>query len=417
VTLPIGVNPWRTLTTAVASIDYVKRPEVFPAVASCRWDLVILDEAHACAADSDRRAAAHALAEAAPYVLLLSATPHNGDRESFDALCAIGLGAAPSPLLVFRRTRTDAGIGTARRIHLVRIRPSGDEARMHAMLTRYTDAVRAEDHARGVDALLALSVLHKRALSSAWSLARSLERRLAALSAESRTLATQIALPLGDPQGELIAADEAPAWPTDLRLSDPARERRLLAALHQSARAASAAETKVARLVTLLRRAGQSAVVFTEYRDTLLHVRRSLARPALVLHGGLTRDERSEVLESFARDPCGLLLATDAAAEGLNLHHRCRLVVNLELPWNPMRLEQRIGRVDRIGQRRTVHAFHLIAGGTGEERLLARLRARVQTAKADIGAPDPFEDEERVTAWLVMGGGRRSDHDDGGSAG
>lgn len=417
VTLPIGVNPWRTLTTAVASIDYVKRPEVFPAVASCRWDLVILDEAHACAADSDRRAAAHALAEAAPYVLLLSATPHNGDRESFDALCAIGLGAAPSPLLVFRRTRTDAGIGTARRIHLVRIRPSGDEARMHAMLTRYTDAVRAEDHARGVDALLALSVLHKRALSSAWSLARSLERRLAALSAESRTLATQIALPLGDPQGELIAADEAPAWPTDLRLSDPARERRLLAALHQSARAASAAETKVARLVTLLRRAGQSAVVFTEYRDTLLHVRRSLARPALVLHGGLTRDERSEVLESFARDPCGLLLATDAAAEGLNLHHRCRLVVNLELPWNPMRLEQRIGRVDRIGQRRTVHAFHLIAGGTGEERLLARLRARVQTAKADIGAPDPFEDEERVTAWLVMGGGRRTDHDDGGSAG
>ena len=158
-------------------------------------------------------------------------------------------------------------------------------------------------------------------------------------------------------------------------------------------------------------------MVFTEYRDTLLHLRRSLERPALVLHGGLARDERSEVLESFARDPCGLLLATDAAAEGLNLHHRCRLVVNLELPWNPMRLEQRIGRVDRIGQRRTVHAFHLIAGGTGEERLLARLRARVQTAKADIGAPDPFKDEARVTAWLVMGGERRNDDDDGGSAG
>jgi len=416
-TLPIGVNPWRTLATAVASIDYVKRPEVFPAVASCRWDLVILDEAHACAADSDRRVAAHALAAAAPYVLLLSATPHNGDRESFDALCAIGVGPAESPLLVFHRTRTDAGIGTARRIHIVRVRPSRDEGRMHAMLARYADAVRADQHARGVDVWLALSVLHKRALSSAWSLARSLERRLAALSAESEILSTQIALPLGDRQGELIAADEAPVWPADLRLSDPARERRLLTALHQSARAASTGETKIARLATLLRRAGQSAVVFTEYRDTLLHVRQSLARPARVLHGGLTRDERSEVLESFTRDPYGLLLATDAAAEGLNLHHHCRLVVNLELPWNPMRLEQRIGRVDRIGQRRTVHAFHLIAGGTGEERLLARLRARVQTAKADIGAPDPFEDEERVTARLVMGGGRRSDDDDGGSAG
>ena len=118
-------------------------------------------------------------------------------------------------------------------------------------------------------------------------------------------------------------------------------------------------------------------MVFTEYRDTLQHVRQSLQRPALVLHGGLTRDERAAVLTSFARDPFGLLLATDAAAEGLNLHHHCRLVVNLELPWNPMRLEQRIGRVDRIGQRRTVHAFHLVADGTGEMRLLARLRSRV----------------------------------------
>jgi superfamily II DNA/RNA helicase len=243
-------------------------------------------------------------------------------------------------------------------------------------------------------------VLHKRALSGAWSLACSLERRLAALSAD-RTGAEQMALPLGDPQGELIGTDEAPSWPADLRLSDPLRERRLLSALHQSARSAAASETKVAALVTLLRRARQSAVVFTEYRDTLQHVRQSVPRPALALHGGLTRDERSSVLASFARDPCGLLLATDAAAEGLNLHHHCRLVVNLELPWNPMRLEQRIGRVDRIGQRRTVHAFHLIASGTGEARLLARLRARVASAQADIGAPDPLDDERQI-ARLVM---------------
>ena len=265
---------------------------------------------------------------------------------------------------------------------------------MHALLARYADAVRADEHARGVDAWLALSVLHKRALSSAWSLARSVERRLAALSAESESRSTQMALPLGDPQGELIAADEAPAWPADLRLSDPARERRLLSALHQSrARGVNRRNEDRARSSRCSGGRGQSAVVFTEYRDTLLHVRQSLARPALVLHGGLTRDERSAVLASFARDPCGLLLATDAAAEGLNLHHHCRLVVNLELPWNPMRLEQRIGRVDRIGQRRTVHAFHLIAGGTGEDAVAgAAARAR-GAAKADIGAPDPLDDE------------------------
>jgi superfamily II DNA or RNA helicase len=407
-TLPVGVNPWRTLATAIASIDYVKRPEVFPAVASCRWDVVVVDEAHGCAGHSDRRAAVHALAARAVYVLLLSATPHSGDRESFATLCALGAvdrsdEPAASPLLVFRRTRADAGIGTTRRVHIVRVRPSADELLMHAMLARYGDAVRAED--RVADAWLALSVLHKRALSCAWSLAQSVERRLSALSAAAdHAAAEQMALPLGDPHGELATSDEAPSWPADLHLSDPARERRLLTALHQCARSAAASETKVAALVTLLRRANQPAVVFTEYRDTLLHVRQRLAQPALVLHGGLTRDERSSVLSAFSREPHALLLATDAAAEGLNLHHGCRLVINLELPWNPMRLEQRIGRVDRIGQRRTVHAFHLIAGGTGETRLLARLRARVAVAQADIGAPDPLGDDERVTAQLVMVG-------------
>ena len=123
-TLPIGVNPWRTLSIAVASVDYVKRPEVFPAVASCRWDLVIVDEAHACGGDSERRTSVHALAARAAYVMLLSATPHNGDREAFDALCGIGALAGDAPLLVFRRTRADAGIGVPRHIHIV-ARPAG----------------------------------------------------------------------------------------------------------------------------------------------------------------------------------------------------------------------------------------------------------------------------------------------------
>src|SRR5436305_13650108 len=101
------------------------------------------------------------------------------------------------------------------------------------------------------------------------------------------------------------------------------------------ARAASARETKVAALRRLLRRARQSAVVFTEYRDTLLHVSRSIDTTFVVLHGGLTARERASALEVFSHVPQTVLLATDAAGEGLNLHERCRLVVNLELPWNP----------------------------------------------------------------------------------
>src|SRR5262249_44867299 len=123
--LPIGINPWHTLTVAVTSIDYVKRSEVLPAAQSRPWDLVIIDEAHACAGDSDRRAAAHALAASAAFVRLLSATPHSGDRESFAALCATG-DVERTPLLVFRRTRAEVRTGAARRVHIVRVKASRD---------------------------------------------------------------------------------------------------------------------------------------------------------------------------------------------------------------------------------------------------------------------------------------------------
>jgi SNF2 family DNA or RNA helicase len=307
-------------------------------------------------------------------------------------------------------------------VHTVRVRLSADEMRMHALLARYSAAVRAdrERHAQDDemqrDAWLALSVLHKRALSSAWSLAQSVERRLSDLSGPPDAAGIQqLALPLGDPDGERVAADEAPVWPADLRLSDAARERRLLTALAACARTASNREAKLAALCKLLRRANQSAVVFTEYRDTLRHIATRLPRPALLLHGGLSREERASALAEFARRPGALLLATDAAAEGLNLHRGCRLVVNVELPWNPMRLEQRIGRVDRIGQRRTVHAFHLIAEDTSETRILARLRARIAVAQADIGAPNPLggDDERDITTLVIRGDAHHDDHNDG----
>jgi len=113
-------------------------------------------------------------------------------------------------------------------------------------------------------------------------------------------------------------------------------------------------------------------------------------------------------LEQFATGRHPILLATDAAGEGLNLHHHCRVVINLELPWNPTRLEQRAGRVDRIGQRRTVHAFHLIASDTAEMRILERLKWRIVRAQHAIDAADPLGsspgDEEDVVSRLVIAG-------------
>jgi len=408
--MPIGANPWSAERVAIASIDYVKRPEVLPAVAANPWDILVVDEAHGAAGDSDRRAAVSAIASQAAYVLLLTATPHSGDRQSFVSLS--GLGALDrDPLIVFRRARSDVRAGAPRRVHALHVRPTAAEARMHALLANYTHALQAERDR----AWLAASVLHKRALSSAWSLAQSVERRLDALTridrAQGDVEGEQLALPLGDRDGELTTADEPPAWPAELGLTDAARETRLLRELLSAARLAARTESKLDAIRRILQRSHEPAIVFTEYRDTLLHVQQTLGQPAAVLHGGLTRDERAAALEDFSQQRRTILLATDAAGEGLNLHQACRLVINLELPWNPMRLEQRIGRVDRIGQQRAVHAWHLIAARTGETRILERLKDRIARARADIGAPDPFgpmgpmgHDEERAIARLVIVG-------------
>ncbi|MEP7310011.1 MAG: DEAD/DEAH box helicase [Acidobacteriota bacterium] len=396
--VPVGLNPWVATPIAIASIDYVKRPEVLQSVRACWWDVVVLDEAHGAGPDSDRLVSASALAGRAAYVLLLTATPHNGDPRAFAALC--GIGALDDTLLVFRRTRAAVSLGAGRRVRRLQVRPSAAESRMHALLADFTRAVRSE-HGWS-DAWLALSVLHKRAFSSARSLELTVRRRLDTLGPEAAGDLRQIALPLTDHGGEFDAADESPDCLAFLGLADSGRERRLLRALGDAAQRASAGETKLLVLRRLLRRIAEPVVIFTEFRDTLLHLRSALRQPVLMLHGGLTRDERRAALDDFSNGRCRILLATDAAGEGLNLHHRCRCVVNLELPWSPTRLEQRIGRVDRIGQRRRVHAIHLIARDTGESRVLDRLKARIGRAQQDIAAANPVEGDEREVARSII---------------
>src|SRR5207253_2006953 len=117
-------------------------------------------------------------------------------------------------LMMFRRSRQDLPLGTVRRIHRLQVRMSRDEARMHALLSRFSHAVRQHHrhpHA-GHDFWLALSVLHKRALSSARSLQHSIDRRLATLALPAKEIESQLQLPLGDLAGELTSADQAPAW-------------------------------------------------------------------------------------------------------------------------------------------------------------------------------------------------------------
>ncbi len=407
--LPIGLNPWATTPAVITSVDYVKRPEVFPLVYSCRWDVVVVDEVHGVTFGSERYRAISRLCRNAPHLVLLTATPHNGDRAQFESLCGLG-SIGDDALLVFRRDRSEVSLGAGRRIHRVSVEATAAEREMYELLARFAAAVRADRGDGDRDAWLALATLHKRAWSSARSLQESVQRRLAGLRVGEDVPGHQLALPLDDGGGELEGSDETPAWSTPA-LDDPDSERRLLKALCAAAERAAVQESKLrllTRLLVRLRRRGERAIVFTEYRDTLTHVRSSLLMSCAVLHGGLNRGERRNALEAFQSGRMPILLSTDAGGEGLNLHQECRVVINLELPWNPMRLEQRIGRVDRIGQERRVHAFNLIARDTGEMRVLNRLKARIASAQHDIGAADPlrtpFDDPDHQVARLMIAG-------------
>jgi superfamily II DNA or RNA helicase len=396
-----GGNPWSTHRVVITSLDYVKRPEVLRSLEAMVWDIVVFDEAHALTGRSDRAAAAGALSERARTVVMLTATPHSGDDEAFTRLCGTGDLQRSFPLSVFRRTRTDVGFTAARRTISLRVRPTLVEAEMHRAVAAYTRLVWAQQGRSTAGARLVAMVLCRRAFSSAASLARSIERRLMLLGLPDRDARLQARLPFDDATDD----DEPAALLAVAGLDDAREERAWLELLLELARRAALDESKLRTLERYLRRAHQPVIVFTEYRDTLATLSTALAdRSPLLLHGGMPAAERHDSARRFNEGESSVLLATDAASEGLNLHRRCRLVINLELPWTPVRLEQRIGRVERIGQTRRVHAVHLLASGTSEEQAVARLLIRARQAARALSEITPLADSETAIADAVIGG-------------
>ena len=402
-TLPPDINPWSPPGTYIASFDFVKRPEALRGLESERWDVVVIDEAHACTAPTDRRVAADAVARRAARVLLLTATPPTTAAD-LEGLARIGAaGGAPAPML---RRRREPAPQAKRSSVLLAVRPMDLERKMHRLLERYTQLLWLGSAGAAPQRLLG-TVLRKRALSSAASLSRSLRRRQDLLAGRFTAGSLQLLLPLGgleeDPLDDCVPDSLLAAR----GIGDPEGEERWLTRLISAADGAARAEAKTRTLLKLLRRVREPAIVFTEYRDTLEHLQVMLRTGGILacaLHGGLAPEERRSTLSTFAHGD-HVLLATDTAAEGLNLQHRCRLVVHYELPWNPARMLQRAGRVDRLGQRRRVHETALVARDTAESLVLAPLVRRALRSR-DTGPGQRMIEllsESRVAAMVFEG--------------
>lgn len=388
------------------------------------------------------------LSGVARHFLLLSATPHSGkeadfqlfmkllDGDRFEVVSGDGVHQSDVSDLMRRMVKEkllkfdQRPLFPERRAYTVPYKLSDGEAQLYTEVTDYVReqfnlAEKLGEKSKG-NVGFALTSLQRRLASSPEAIYQSLRRRRERLERRLREeeLAIrghQIHFDLGSVAGVNLddedpeAIDDLPEderEQTEARLIDEASAsqsieelkkeigilKRLEALAHKVR--TSGQDRKWEELSSLLQNrremfdavgARRKLVVFTEHRDTLNYLQgriaNALGRPEAVvtIHGGLGRDERRNMQERFTQDKDTLVLvATDAAGEGINLQ-RAHLMVNYDLPWNPNRLEQRFGRIHRIGQEEVCHLWNLVASETREGDVYRRLLEKLEEERKALG--------------------------------
>jgi superfamily II DNA or RNA helicase len=423
-------NLWRLHDQAICSLDSVKplegrrgwsaeqlstyNRERFEDLISASWDLVIIDEAHRMGGSTDQVARyklGAALAEAAPYLLLLSATPHQGktdqfhrlmqllDRDSFPDENSISsdrvrpfvvrtekrlaIDAEGKPLFKPRLTRTQAVAWLDRHSAQQGLYEAVTEYVRHG----YNQAMASKQRHIGF-----LMILMQRLVTSSTAAIRAtLERRLLALDDDHRQLQLFSTEGVGD-WHELTGDDQIDIAVAFEALGD---ERKDVEGLLFIARETEAQGTdaKAEALLEQIYKIQQEendpelkVLVFTEFVPTqamLAEFLESRGFSVTTLNGSMDLEARGRAQRAFSGD-VRILVSTDAGGEGLNLQF-CHIIVNFDMPWNPMRVEQRIGRVDRIGQPHIVRAINFVLEDTVEHRVREVLEAKLAVIAEEFG--------------------------------
>jgi superfamily II DNA or RNA helicase len=458
--LPAGVSPWDLpRARIITSMDYLKKDEVRRRALARPWDLVIVDEAHALAESGTpqnpyrtrRTRLGEDLRDHSRGLLLLTATPHNGYAHSFRSLVELVEPTAATLTGSLAAERIAGAMIRRMKRQIVRPGPDGDwvaafprrhvepipvsvsarERDLFQLISAYCSRTVREARGEEDEELVsfAMQIIKKRALSSRLALARTLDHRLRALRREEEREERpdrgelrdyQAGLPMSDAQAERVSR-------RILRSAIPKDERRRKAEIRKITEIQRLLaklpppDPKVAALVRYLKGvfSGDTTakvIVFTEYLDTLEAIKvaldgagSALADAYVELRGGLTMWQRQQRQQRFEAPNVRLLLATDAASEGLNLQRACHHLVHFELPWNPNRLEQRNGRIDRYGQTKSPDVRYLYYPDSPEDDVLARLVSKIEEmAEARVSTPDVLGvalgiDLERRLTYLDAG--------------
>ena len=436
-----GANEWQERSQVITSLDLAKRSDILPGLKQTRWDLVIVDEAHRMSArdeshKSQRYQLGEILRDNTDHLLLLTATPHKGDPENFtlflqlldqDAYAdvksvtrAMAQRRAPFYLrrtkeaMVYFPQRQPDGQWAAAPVFTKRITRTAGFDLADAELALYeavSDFIRRQsaraaeqgDTAQSRAVGFLMTLYQRRLASSARAIRRSLENRARRL-AENPPNPPSPAAPVPDLEDfeEMTDADRA-QWEARLdavTIAARADEIRAEIAELQSFAAQAQAvadaggEAKLRRLREILQEQGffdrpeQRLLIFTEFKDTLDYLVEQLNAWGFrvgQIHGGMpigrSHDPepgtRLYVERQFRNGDLQALVATEAAGEGINLQC-CHILFNYDIPWNPNRLEQRMGRIHRYGQRHDCLIFNFVAANTIEGRVLQRLLDKIQ---------------------------------------
>ena len=437
-------NPFRAAPLVIARVDQLARDKtLLGQLADSTWDLAVVDEAHKLTARywgqkvvrSKRYELGVALAAASKNFLLMTATPHSGKPQDFQLFLSLldpdrftgRVAGEQSTADVMRRLVKEQlrhldgrPLFPERRASTVHYELTPVERRLYERVSEYVrhemDKVAGDESRRTVG--FALLVLQRRLASSPEAVLRSLCRRRDRLQAEAERirdadgrLTKLLQLSLGqvvedqDDVSDLERADaedEASSGASASRsLADLETEVLLLhdlVLLAERVRDAGVDRKweQLARLLTAEQMFApdgrrRKIIVFTEHRDTLTYlqgkVEELLGDPAavVVIHGAVSRPHRRAAQDAFTTDPMvSVLLATDAAGEGVNLQV-AHLMVNYDLPWNPNRLEQRFGRIHRIGQSEVCHLWNLVASDTREGDVFTTLLDKLAAQREALG--------------------------------
>lgn len=422
-------NPWLMFSQVVVPMDSVKPLEKrkgwsteqlaeynrdrFEGLISAGWDLIIVDEAHRLGGSTEQVARfrlGQGLADASPYLLLLSATPHQGKSDAFRRLMSlVDADAFPDdesispervqPYVI--RTEKRAAITAdgnplfkPRQTQLATIGWEDRHKSQQLLYEAVTEYVRdgynqAVKEKRSYVGFLMI-LMQRLVVSSTRAIRTTLERRLHALEEPEE----QLALFPEDDWSDLDGQEQLDTiLRTHLKALKNEREevKLLLAAASQCEEQGPDAKAEalldwIYRLQAEESDAELKLLIFTEFVPTQQMLREFLeARGISVtcLNGSMDMEERKRVQRDFAED-VRVLISTDAGGEGLNLQF-CHVVVNYDIPWNPMRLEQRIGRVDRIGQTHQVRAVNFVFEDSVEFRVREVLEQKLSIILEEFG--------------------------------